>query len=134
VIRYALDTNTVSFLFRRQPQVQARLLAVPPESVCIPAIVLAELAFGKHNNPARAAALEAAIRHLKDCYAVLNFDESAAEWYGLIRAGARQQPIDDRDLLVAASCLACGCTLVTNNTREFQRIAGLRSEDWSTSK
>lgn len=131
MIRYALDTNTVSFLFRQHPLVGARLLAAPQESVCIPSIVLAELAFGKHNSPSRSQALEVAIRHLKDCYGVLNFDESAAEWYGLIRAGARQQPIGDRDLLVAATCLAFGCTLVTNNTREFGRISELRCEDWS---
>ena len=131
MIRYALDTNIVSFLMRRNPHVEARLAAQPPEAIHLPAIVLAELSFGKYRNPARTASLETAIRHLRDCYAVLNFDDSAAEWYGLIRAGARQQPIGDRDLLVAATCLAHGCTLVTNNAREFGRIPELRSEDWS---
>jgi tRNA(fMet)-specific endonuclease VapC len=131
VIRYALDTNIVSFLMRRNPLVEARLLAQPPDAIHLPAIVLAELSFGKHKNPARTQALEIAIRHLRDCYATLNFDDSAAEWYGMIRARALQQPIGDRDLLVAATCLARGCTLVTNNMREFGRIPELRCEDWS---
>ena len=131
MIRYALDTNIVSFLMRRNPHVEARLLAEPPDAIHLPAIVLAELSFGKHKNPARAQALEVAIRHLRDCYAILNFDDSAAEWYGLIRAHALQQPIGDRDLLVAATCLAHGCILVTNNRREFGRIPELRCEDWS---
>lgn len=65
---------------------------------------------------------------------VLDFDEECARRFGLVRgelkrAGISVGPID---LQVAAVALAHDLTLVTNNTADFQRIPGLRLEDWLT--
>jgi len=64
----------------------------------------------------------------------LPFDDSCAEWYGLIRAALSQQGalIGPNDLMIAATALAHVDTLVTHNVREFSRIPGLQIEDWES--
>lgn len=66
---------------------------------------------------------------------VLPFDALAAAQYGLVRADLEQrgQPIGPLDTLIAAHALAEGMTLVTNNRREFDRVAALAVEDWFAS-
>jgi tRNA(fMet)-specific endonuclease VapC len=58
--------------------------------------------------------------------------ESAGEHYGPIRAGLQTSgtPIGSNDLWVAAHARSEGWILVTNNTREFSRVAGLQIENW----
>jgi tRNA(fMet)-specific endonuclease VapC len=61
------------------------------------------------------------------------FDESAAKCYGAIRSEleSRGTPIGPLDNLIAAQALSLGVTLVTNNVREFVRVAGMAVEDWT---
>jgi len=62
----------------------------------------------------------------------LPFDDTTAERYAGIRAELERvgQVIGPHDLLIAAICLEHDCTLVTHNTAEFSRVAGLQFEDW----
>jgi len=62
----------------------------------------------------------------------LPFDDACAERYGIIRSELESAgtPIGPNDLMIAATALAHGATLVTNNVKEFSRVAGLRLEDW----
>ena len=64
---------------------------------------------------------------------VLDFDGEAAEVYGQIRAELERKgtPIGPMDLLIAGHARSQGLILVTNNTREFARVTGLRIEDWT---
>ena len=94
-------------------------------------ITLAELQYGvtKSQAPERnREALEAFILLLE----VVTFDVAAAAAYGPIRAELERQgtPIGAIDLLIAAHALSLRVTLVTNNTREFIRVTGLRVENW----
>ncbi|MFZ3193485.1 MAG: PIN domain-containing protein, partial [Moraxellaceae bacterium] len=63
---------------------------------------------------------------------VVDFDAEAALRYGEIRAALKRagQLIGDNDLLIAAHALALDAILVTNNTREFERVGGLKLENW----
>ena len=74
----------------------------------------------------------AGLIHFFDGFASLPFDDRAAEAYGTIRADLERQgtPIGPNDLLIAAIGLASGAILVTHNSREFGRVAGLKTEDW----
>ena len=58
----------------------------------------------------------------------------SAPTYGRIRAQLEQAgtPIGPNDMMIAAIALAHGLTLVTHNTREFERVAGLILTDWET--
>ncbi len=129
---YLLDTNTiVRYLNGRAPNVQVRLSAVPLAELAVSAIVVAELRYGaaKSLNPAKALAAQDQLLSLID---TIPFDQAAADAYGHIRATLEQQgrPIGANDLLIAATALSRHMTLVTHNTSEFSRVAGLLLDDW----
>ena len=67
---------------------------------------------------------------------IISFDENAAAHFGNIffDLEERRMRIGDRDMLIAGHARSLGCTLVTHNTREFERVSGLRIEDWYSEK
>ena len=131
-MKYMLDTNIVIYAKnRRPPGVIERMLQQKPDDLCISAVTLAELEFGasKSSNPARnRMALTLFLTGMR----VLPFDAPAAREYGDIRhdLSSRGAVIGGNDMLIAAQARSLGLTLVTNNTREFERIDGLKLENW----
>jgi tRNA(fMet)-specific endonuclease VapC len=130
---FMLDTDIASYIMKRSDDaVLRRLRTVAVSDVCISAIAKAELEYGVEVSPRRQrdqAALDAFLRHVE----VLDFPGEAAAEYGRIRADlkARGTMIGANDLLIAAHARSLGLTLVTNNTREFGRVQGLKMENWS---
>ena len=134
VTRFLLDSNICIELLRgRGAALVPRLRRHAIDEIGISTITLAELQHGaaKSARPARHAALLAGF-----CapLAILVFDSAAAEAYGRVRAELERSgtPIGPLDTLIAGHAVALGVTLVTNNTREFTRVAGLRIENWLT--
>jgi tRNA(fMet)-specific endonuclease VapC len=128
---WMLDTNICIYLMRRRaPELTDRFEA-RADRIFIFSITLAELNFGVMRSPQRARE-EARMAELLARVDVLPFDALAAAQYGLVRADLEQrgQPIGPLDTLIAAHALAEGMTLVTNNRREFDRVAALAVEDW----
>jgi len=132
-LKYAIDTNIISLLWRVNPIVRANLEAVDPVSIGVPAGVLAELLYGKYNNPERAPKLDVLIGDLRIVYPILPFDAGAADWFGRLKHRLKATTIQDRDLLIASTALAHGYALVTNNTKHFERIQELMLFDWTLS-
>jgi tRNA(fMet)-specific endonuclease VapC len=130
-MQYALDTNTVIYLFRGEGAVADRLLATPRSSIAVPAIVVYELEVGIAKRP-DANRRRAHLDQLLAATTVLPFgaDEAAAAAQIRARLEAQGQRIGPMDTLIAATALRCGATLVTRNTREFGRVDGLSVEDW----
>jgi tRNA(fMet)-specific endonuclease VapC len=130
---FMLDTDIASYIMKRSDDaVLRRLRTVAVSDVCISAIAKAELEYGVEVSPRRQwdqQALDAFLRHVE----VLDFPGEAAVEYGRIRAylKARGTMIGANDLLIAAHARCLGLTLVTNNTREFGRVQGLKMENWS---
>lgn len=130
---YMLSTDISSYIMKRTDyHVLRRLQTVAVADVCISAISRAELAYGIEVSPRKKqdqVALDAYLRYV----AVLDFPSDAALDYGLIRADLkmRGKMIGANDLLIAAHARCLGLTLVTNNTREFERVEGLKIENWS---
>ena len=64
---------------------------------------------------------------------IMNFDSLAAESYGKIRADLEKAgtPIGPLDMMIAGHAKALGYTMVTNNTKEFERVKGLKLENWA---
>ena len=132
--RFMLDTNICVALLRgRAARVFDRLRKHAPDEVAISTITLAELQYGvaESARPAHNAAL---LAQFCAPLAILPFDNQAAEIYGPIRAALELagRPIGPLDTLIAAHALALGRTLVTDNEREFRRVAGLNVENWLT--
>ena len=130
-MRYLLDTNIVCDLVRNpQGRIAGHIRDVGERQVCTSIIVAAELRYGaaKKGSPRLAAQLEAVL-HVLD---VLPFAAPADSAYGQIRTRLEEigKPIGGNDLLIAAQAVALDYTIVTDNEREFARIAGLLHENW----
>ena len=130
---FTLDTNTISYYFRGDQHVVPRLQALGPAEVTVPAIVIYELRYGllRLNSKAsasRLSALETLVRPLQ----ILTFDQQCADAAAAIRVALekRGEPIGPHDLLIAATALRHGATLVTRNVREFSRIKALKVVNW----
>jgi tRNA(fMet)-specific endonuclease VapC len=130
--RYLLDTNICIYIAKGQPLVvRHRFEALTLNELAMSIITVGELRFGAEKSPSREQAL-ATMGQLVQMIQPCALPMAAAEHYGHVRATLQQQglPIDNNDLWLAAHALAEGWTLVTNNTREFSRVPGLRVENW----
>jgi len=129
--RYMLDTNTVSHLLRKHPEVARRVMAVPITALCISAITQGELLFGLARRP-DAIALHHVVREFLRRVDVLPWDADTAEVYGPVRAAAQREGrvLAPVDLLIGAHALGIGAILVTND-RAFSQLGGLSIEDWT---
>jgi tRNA(fMet)-specific endonuclease VapC len=130
---HCFDTDVLSVFLRRgaPPATQRRLADVPPEEHTTTTVTLGELLYGAARLQSRS--LHRAIEeYVENDVSIVPFDEPAAQAYAELRveleaAGLR---LDDPDLRIAAICLAHDLTLVTGNVRHFERVPGLRVENW----
>lgn len=132
-MKFMLDTNICIFAIKHKPEnVIQKFLQHDPEELCISAITYAELMHGVEKSMA-VAKNHAALSLFLSPITILDFDASAAEEYGKIRAELEKKgtPIGPMDLLIAGHAKSEELILVTNNTREFQRVEGLMVEDWT---
>lgn len=128
-----LDSNTISYYFRGDPQVVPRLQALRPADLGVPAIVEYELRYGLLRLPAVAAGPRlAALAQLLRPLQLLPFDSECAAHAARIRVDleAAGTPIGPHDTLIAATALRHQATLVTRNVREFSRVSGLEWLNW----
>lgn len=131
MIKFMLDTNIAIYVIKRKPK---HLLAVfnrHAGRMSISSITLAELLHGveKSQQPERnLSQVEDFVSRLE----ILDYGVRAAAQYGDIRSDLERRgtPIGVNDLHIAAHARSEGLTLVTNNEREFERIDGLRIENW----
>ena len=129
---YMLDTNICIYAIKNKPEgVLEKLRKNMDSGICISAITLAELEHGvaKSAYPERN---EMALLKILSLINVEAFGDSAAIEYGNICAYLQKQgtPIGTMDMLIAGHARSRGLVLVTNNLREFQRVPGLRLENW----
>jgi tRNA(fMet)-specific endonuclease VapC len=129
---WLLDSNAwIHYLKHASCPIADRLRRSTPADIVTCAIVRAELLHGalKYGIPEKRRAV---VVEMLAPYVSLPFDDLAAEHYALIRHRLEKagSVIGPHDMLIAAICVARGCTLVTSNTREFARISGLMLEDW----
>jgi tRNA(fMet)-specific endonuclease VapC len=131
-MRYLLDTNVcVMYLNGRSDLVRDRILSTPTQDMVVCSVVKAELFYGamKSNNSTRTLERQ---QQFLERFVSLPFSDDAAILFGQIRARLANAgtPIGAYDLQIAAIALANNLTLVTHNTREFDRVDGLQIEDW----
>ena len=130
-MRWLLDTNVLIQIRRHRPEsVMARFRTLSVGSVGMSVITFGELRYGleKSGDPRATETLAA----LADLVPVLELGPEAGVHYGTIRATLAREGriIGNNDLWIAAHALALGVPLVSNNTREFARVPGLKLENW----
>ena len=128
-----LDTNICVYALKQNQVVLTRLLAERPIDVGLSVITEAELRTGAAKS-ASSAKTTRLLEHFLRPLAVLEFTSDDALAYAVVRAKLERAgtPIGPLDTLIAAQAVARKLTLVSNNEREFKRIAGLRLENWAS--
>jgi tRNA(fMet)-specific endonuclease VapC len=133
--RYLLDTNTFIYIRRRRPpHVLARFDRLNIGEAAMSVVSCGELIFGIEKRPVPARGL-ATLAEISALIPVLPLPASAAPIYGTIRATleTKGETIGPNDYWIAAHAISLDLTLVTNNEREFERVNGLKIENWMTS-
>jgi len=130
-MRYLLDTNILSSLIRDpQGRIAERIKVVGDRAICTNIVVAAELRYGaaKKASPRLTEQVEAVLGVIE----ILPLELPADEIYGSIRTQLELAgtPIGGNDLIIAAHAITLDLTLVSDNEREFARVAGLRIENW----
>jgi tRNA(fMet)-specific endonuclease VapC len=131
-MKYLLDTNIVAYIINKRPvEVLRKFQSISWNEIAVSSIVVAELWFGvaksqqKHKN-------RLALQSFLEPLLIVDFDSVAAEYYANIRVNleGRGTIIGANDLLIAAHALSLDLTLVSNNVKEFNRVEGLKIENW----
>ena len=131
--KYMLDTDTASYIIRGNHSEVSTSFAKCFPNVCISSITYAELNYGAVKSKSLPILKKVhAFCELVEC---INWDAKAAVDYAKLREEleANGNPIGSMDMLIAASALAVGAILVTNNTAHFSRIKQLKLENWCKS-
>lgn len=131
-MRYMLDTNICIYAIKNRPaSVLAALRAYEAVGIGLSSISAAELYFGVRKSGSAKNLL--ALQHFLEPLEIADFDLAAAQAYGELRHAleSRGTPIGPLDTQIAAHALSLGVCLVSNNTREFERVTGLKLENWA---
>lgn len=131
MLKYLLDTNIVIYVMKHRPALVRERFIRHQGQLAISAITLMELVYGAEKS----AQTERNLREIEGFAArldVLAYDEAAANHSGQIRAELARAgtPIGPYDQMIAGHARALGLILVSNNLREFERVPGLRLENW----
>ena len=130
---YMLDTNICSYIIRNKPQsIKSKLQEIEENhTVALSSIVVSELLYGatKKDSPKLMRIVSAFI----DNFIIYDYSKVSAQSYANIRTDLEKKgnTIGANDLLIASHSLSLGAILITNNTREFERVEKLSLEDWS---
>jgi tRNA(fMet)-specific endonuclease VapC len=130
---YMLDTDICIYTIKRNPPaVFDKLRKLSPDSIGVSSITEAELRFGMSNS-SKPAHNHRALDEFLAPFHVVSFDSAAAVHYGEIRSHMKRSgtQIGSMHLLIAAHARSLSAVLVTNNEKEFERVPGLKLENWS---
>lgn len=127
---YMLDTDTCGYVLKSKSAKLAKRFIVATGKIAISEIVLAELRFGADNHQNRTAQIHDLIDDFIVRLEVIPW--AASVHYGKLRARLQSSgsPIGNMDTLIAAHALSQNSILVSNNTRHFRRVTGLKVENW----
>jgi len=131
MLRYLLDTNLCIRVLRDRPPGLRDRFNTHADALCVSTIILTELLHGAAKS-ARPDHNRQEVERFAARLEVLPFDAAAADHAADIRAALERagRPIGGYDLLIAGHARSRGLVVVTGNLTEFQRVEGLRCEDW----
>ena len=132
---FLLDTDTLIYSLKGNEAVIQNLRLHQRDVLRISVISIMELYYGAYKSEKVTANLTK-VRRLENSFSILPVDFSVSETFGMIKSNLESQgmPLDDFDLIIAASALSFNLTLVTNNERHFSRVDHLKMENWTSFK
>jgi tRNA(fMet)-specific endonuclease VapC len=133
---FLLDTNICVYIRQRRPaQILQRFRRLKVGEAAISVITYGELIYGAEKSKQRETAMRQ-LEELASLLRVLPLTVDASRTYGALRAEleAGGRIIGNNDLWIAAHAKAANLVLVTNNEREFQRVSGLKIQNWAKSE
>lgn len=131
-MNFLLDTNVcIDFLNGRFKEVTRRIREASPDNLCLSSVVIAELRYGADKNRKKESN-HRKLDILTEEIGCADFDQEAANTFGRVRTDLERKgtPIGPYDMMIAAHALSLDLVLVTDNVREFNRVEGLRVENW----
>ncbi len=134
-LQYLLDTDMCIYLLNGEQRVKDRVALVGVERIAVAAVTQGELYFGAYNS----GRVEHNLERIHQFFSfpgpiVLALDENSLKNFGKFKVELRRkgQAIGDIDLLIAGVAFSRGLTLITNNTKHFDRIPGISLDNWLT--
>lgn len=132
MLKFMLDTNICIFTMKNKPEAVREAFNRFHGQICISSVTFMELCYGVEKS-AKPEANQEVLDGFAARLQVLPFEVGAAAHAAEIRAelGAAGTPIGAYDVMIAGHARSLGLVVVTNNTREFARVRGMRLEDWT---
>ena len=132
MLKYMIDTNIAIYTLKNRPAKVRAAFNKHSGEMCLSTISLGELIFGAEKS-ARVEHNLTVIEGFAARLKVESFNAHAAIHFGQLRAELAESGnlIGPYDMMIAGHARALGLILVTNNRREFDRVPGLRVENWA---
>ena len=131
MIKFMLDSDISIYTIKRKPLEIRRMFNIHCGEIAISTVTLGELIHGvekSKNQRINLTAVEGFVARVE----VLDYDVKAAYQFGQLKQELKGQNIGPYDFMIAAHARSLGLTLISNNTKEFNRVAGLRVDNWVT--
>jgi tRNA(fMet)-specific endonuclease VapC len=132
-VKYLVDTNILIYLCNSKSKLlENKFKTHQPEEFAVSSITIGELIYGVNKSQQRDRNLQAILKIVSP-FRILDFDSSDGWQYGEIRAELEKKgmSIGGNDIMIAAQAKRRGLIVITNNTKEYKRIIGLKIEDWT---
>ena len=129
---YLLDTDIVIYSLKGHSAVKKNLERNLHAALKISIVTLIELYYGAYKSQ-KVASNIGKIKRIEDAVEIIALGRESAEIFAMLKADLEKSgiPLDDFDLILAACALSHDLVLVTNNVKHFQRIQGLKFENWA---
>ena len=129
---FLLDIDTIIYNLKGNEAIKRNLQDhfEDPMKICV--ITLMELYFGVYKSKKIAGNLSK-VRTIENAFEIISVNSDCAEIFGMLKASLKKSGmlLDDFDLITAACAMTNNLTLVTNNTKHFRRIDGLKLTNWT---
>lgn len=135
-MKYLLDTNVMIHLFKAHEPLNSNIQKHDPDQLAVSGFTEAEILYGVENSAPESREQNRMARSIAmSAFARIYHDESISEAYGKIKTYLVKNkiytPSNEIDIFISATAIAKDLTLVTNNVKDFNKIPGLKIQDWS---
>ena len=131
VMHFLIDTNILIYRLKNLGNVNDNFLKYKDKQMSVSVISYGELIFGAMKSKSVEKNLET-VNDIKSIFPIIDINCDIMKTFGEIKAYIQKigKPVDDMDLLISATAISKGMTLVTHNTKHFENIPNLKLEDW----